>query len=187
MIDKDGRRPDLERAAAIKDMPAPDNIVSLQSFLGLANYYQVFIQNMHDLRTLLNELLKKDKTWDWTAECQETFEKIKKTLTSELFLTLYNPDLKIIVTSNASSYGVGACILYKMTDGILKPIAHALRALFPAEKNLFANQKKGSWDYIRSLKVPPLYLRSTLPSTNRPQATIHHFGLKKGSSYAYSQ
>ena len=50
IIDKDSRRPDPERAAAIKDMPAPDNIPFLQSFLALANYYQVFIQNLHDLR-----------------------------------------------------------------------------------------------------------------------------------------
>ena len=38
IIDKDGRKPDPERAAAIKDMAAPDNIASLQSFLVLANY-----------------------------------------------------------------------------------------------------------------------------------------------------
>ena len=38
IIDKDGRRPDPNRATAIKDMPAPDNIQALQSFLGLANF-----------------------------------------------------------------------------------------------------------------------------------------------------
>ena len=96
IIDKDGRRPDPEWAVMIKDMPAPDNITSLQSFCGLANYYQVFTQKMHDLHALLNELLKKNKPWDWIAE----FEKIKKTLTSELFLTHYNPDLEIIVASD---------------------------------------------------------------------------------------
>ena len=42
IIDKDGRRP--ERATSIKDMPAPDNVTTLQSFLGLANYYQSFIK-----------------------------------------------------------------------------------------------------------------------------------------------
>ena len=50
IIDKDGRRPDPERATPIKDMPAPDNIASLQSFLGLANYYQLLISNIRDLR-----------------------------------------------------------------------------------------------------------------------------------------
>ena len=44
IIDKDWRRPDPERALAIQDMPAPDNVTTLQSFLGLANYYQTFIK-----------------------------------------------------------------------------------------------------------------------------------------------
>ena len=59
IIDKDGRRPDPERATAIKDMPAPDNVTTLLSFLGLANYYKSFIKKLHDLRAPLNELLKK--------------------------------------------------------------------------------------------------------------------------------
>ena len=49
IIDKDGRRPDPEQAAAIKDMLAPNNIASLQSLVELANYYQIFISNMHHL------------------------------------------------------------------------------------------------------------------------------------------
>ena len=32
ITDKDERRPDPERATAIKDMPAPDNVTTLQSF-----------------------------------------------------------------------------------------------------------------------------------------------------------
>ena len=78
IIDEDGRRPDLEWATAIKDMSSPDNIASLQSFLELANYYQIFISNMHDSRATLNELFKKDKSWVWTTESQEAFEKNKE-------------------------------------------------------------------------------------------------------------
>ena len=72
------------------NMPAPENISSFQSFLGPANYYQVFIPNMHNLHAPLNELLKRDKDWEWTPECQEAFVKIKEVLTSDLFLTHYN-------------------------------------------------------------------------------------------------
>ena len=54
IIDKDGRRPDPEQATAIKDMPAPDNDTTLQSFLGLANYYQSFIKYLHNLHAPLN-------------------------------------------------------------------------------------------------------------------------------------
>ena len=117
IIDKDRRRPDPERATAIKDMPTPDNVTTLQSFLGLANYYQSFIKHLHDLCAPLNELLKKDKKWRWTLECQTALDQIKKTLTSDLFLTHYDPKLEIIVASDASSYGVGVCILHKMPDG----------------------------------------------------------------------
>lgn len=67
VIDKNGRRPDPRRAEAIKNMPAPKNVNELQSFLGLANYYQVFINNMHELRAPLNELLKKVGTGQRSA------------------------------------------------------------------------------------------------------------------------
>ena len=52
-------------------------------------------------------------------ECQTAFDQIKKALTSDLFHTHCDPKLEIIVASDASSYGVGACILHK--------IAHASR------------------------------------------------------------
>ena len=64
IIDKDGRRLGPEWATAIKDMPAPDNVTTLQSLLGLANHYQSFIKNLHDLRALL----KKANKWRWTPE-----------------------------------------------------------------------------------------------------------------------
>ena len=78
IIDKDGRYPDPKRGTAIKDMPAPDNVKTLQSFLGLANYYQNVIKNLHDLCTPLNKLLKKDKKWRWMLECQTAFTKLKR-------------------------------------------------------------------------------------------------------------
>ena len=56
-------------------------------------------------------------------------------LTSNLFLTHYDPKLVIIVTSDGSSYGVGACILHKMPDETKNPIAHASRTLLPAKKH----------------------------------------------------
>ena len=60
IINIDGWRLDPEQATTIKDMPAPENVSALLSFLGLSNYYQVFIPNMHNLCAPLNKLLKKD-------------------------------------------------------------------------------------------------------------------------------
>ena len=54
-----GRMPNPLRLSAIKNMPAPTNVSTLQAFLGLANYYGNFIPNIHILRASLNRLLKK--------------------------------------------------------------------------------------------------------------------------------
>ena len=89
---------------------------------------------MHNLRAPLNELLKKDKTWSLTPQCQAAFENTKETLTSDLSLTHYDPKLDIIVANDASSYGIGACILHKLPDGTRKAIAHASQSSLPAEK-----------------------------------------------------
>ena len=177
-MDKDGRRPNPERSTDIKDMPAPDNVMTFQSFLGLANYYKSFIKNLHDLRASLNERLKKDKKWRWTPECQTAFDQIKNALTSDLFLTHYDPKLEIIVASDASSFGVGACILHKMPDGTKKPVAHASRTLLPAEKH-YSQIEKEALGIIFAATKSHRYLHGrffTLQKDHKPLITI--FGSK---------
>ena len=78
IIDKDGRRPDPERATAIKDIPAPDNVTTVQGFLGLSNYYQSFIKNFHHLHAPLNELLKKIKSGDGRPNVKQHLTKLKR-------------------------------------------------------------------------------------------------------------
>ena len=75
-------------------------------------------------------------------ECQKSFEKIKKTLTSDLSLTHYHPTPDIIVAGDASSFGIAACILRKLPDGSRKAVAHASRSLLPAEKQYFQREKE---------------------------------------------
>ena len=53
-IVKNGRRPDSGQASAIIAMTA-ENVSSLQSLLGLVNYYNVFVPNMHCLWALLHK------------------------------------------------------------------------------------------------------------------------------------
>ena len=134
---------------------------------------------MHDLRAPLNELLK-DKKWKWTPECQTAFDQIKKALTSDLFLTHYDPKLEIIVASDASSYGVGAHILHKMPDGTKKPLAHASTSLLPTEKHYFQIEKE-ALGIIFAVTKFHWYLHGrffNLQTDHKPLITI--FGSKKG-------
>ena len=78
IIDKDGRCPDPERATVIKDMPAPNNVTTLQSSLGLANYYKSFIKNLNDPRIPRNEQLEKIKSGDGRPNVKQHLTKLKK-------------------------------------------------------------------------------------------------------------
>ena len=61
----------------------------------LTTSYGNFIQCLADLSSPLNNLLKKDVQWNWSAECQESFAKIKETLTSTEVLAHSNPDVPL--------------------------------------------------------------------------------------------
>ena len=180
VINKDGKKPDKSRAVAIKDMPNPKNVKTQQSFLGLVRYYQDFIPNLHNLRAPLNELLRKEKKWIWTKECEQAFREIKNKLTSDLFLTHFDPNLDIIVASDASTHNVGACILHKWKDGKVRPIAYASRSLIPAERN-YSQIEKHALAIIFTVTKFNRYIhgrRFTLQIDHKPLVTI--FGSKKG-------
>ncbi|MFH4984794.1 hypothetical protein AB6A40_011503 [Gnathostoma spinigerum] len=116
-------------------MPAPTDVSTLRSFLGLINYYGSFVREMRDLRAPLDQLLKKDAHWSWTQECQNAFERSKAILRSDLLLTHFDPTLPIVVAADASNNGVGAVTSHRFEDGSEKAIAHASRAPTKAERN----------------------------------------------------
>ena len=64
IIDANRWRPDNERFFALKNMPSPTNVSTLQAFLGLVNYYSVYVPNIHKWKAPLNNLLKKDVKWN---------------------------------------------------------------------------------------------------------------------------
>ena len=91
-----------------------------------------------------------------------------------------DPKLEIIVASDASSYGFGACILHEMPDGTKKPIAHASRTRLPAVKH-YSQIEKEALGIIFAVTKFHRYLHGrffTLQTDHKPLITI--FGSKKG-------
>lgn len=67
------------------------------------------------------------------AQIQPTLA-LSRYLVSNLLLTHLDPNKEIIVAGDASKHGLSAVILHRFGDGSFKAIAHASRALTPAEK-----------------------------------------------------
>ena len=69
---------DLGKLKGIEDWPTPTTVKQVRGFLGFGNFYQHFIQHFSDLARPLNELLKKDRRFEWTSECKKAFNTLKK-------------------------------------------------------------------------------------------------------------
>jgi hypothetical protein len=52
---------------------APMSVGDIQSFLGLAGYYQRFIEGFSKLSKPMTELLKKNKKFKWMPACEASF------------------------------------------------------------------------------------------------------------------
>ncbi|XP_065082460.1 uncharacterized protein K02A2.6-like [Ochlerotatus camptorhynchus] len=125
----------IRRYSAISKMQFPNDVQQLRSYLGAVNYYGRFVKQMKQLRAPLDSLLKKDARWNWTKDCQKSFEQLKAILLSDLLLTRYDPSKETVVAADASKYGLGTVIMHRFPTGEVKAIAHASRSLTPAEMN----------------------------------------------------
>ncbi|CAH8655864.1 unnamed protein product [Dicrocoelium dendriticum] len=180
VFDANGRHPDPGNVEAIHQMPPPNDIHQLRSFLGLITYYSAFLPSLHDVRAPLNQLLQKDVPWHWSPACEKAFARLKTMLSSDLLLTHYDPALPILVAADASNYGIGAVLSHRFPDGSEKAVMHASRTLTSAEKN-YGQIEKEALAIVFAVKKfhKMLYGRHfTLLTDHKPLLSI--FGSKKG-------
>jgi hypothetical protein len=68
------------KVVAILEMPNPTDVHTLRSFIGLCNYYKIYVQDFSTITHLLYALLKKDVAWTWSEEVQEAYNTLKEKL-----------------------------------------------------------------------------------------------------------
>ena len=123
--------------AAIQDWSASTKVTELRSFLNLANYYRRFIMDYSKIACPLTDLLKKERKWEWDAECQVAFQKLKDAITSEPVLRLPNLELPFQVHTDVSN---------KTLSGVMvqegHPVAFESRKLDAAEQRYITHEKE---------------------------------------------
>ena len=133
LIDGTGIRPDPDKVTAIQKVRKPENVGDVRRFLGMANQLSKFSNHLADLTKPLRELLNKDREWVWGEAQKQAFDQIKVALANSPVLALFDPNLKTVVSADASSYGLGAVLLQQQRDGELKPVAFISRSMTPTE------------------------------------------------------
>jgi hypothetical protein len=126
----EGIEVDPSKVEAVSKWTQPSNVSEVRSFLGMAGYYNCFIKGFSSIARPMIELLKKDNKYVWTPKCEESFQIIKKKLTTAPVLTLPDIHQDFVIFCDASRQGLG-CVLMQNE----KVIAYASRLLKPHERN----------------------------------------------------
>ena len=169
-IDAEGLHKTPDKIKAVEEAPRPSNTTQLRSFLGMVNYYHLFLSGLASTLAPLHQLLQAGAKWRWTRECEETFRKVKQMMASE---TVHAHTLQSRA-SHASAYGLGAVLSHKMQGGTEHPVAFASRTLSAAENN-YAQIDKEALALIWGIKKFHHYLYGhnfTLITDHQPLTTI---------------
>ena len=83
----------------------------------------------------LNNLLKKDKKFKWTQECQQAFDTLKKQFMEEPVLMMPDQARPFQIEADASKYASGAVLTQMDSNGDRHPVAFLSKMFMETERN----------------------------------------------------
>ncbi|XP_039133252.1 uncharacterized mitochondrial protein AtMg00860-like [Dioscorea cayenensis subsp. rotundata] len=108
VVSGEGIRVDRKKVEAIIDWEQPKSVSEVQSFLGLAGYYRLFVEGFSHIAAPLSWLTRKEVKFVWDEKCESSFQELKSRLTSAPLLTLPTSGKEFVVFSVASRQGLSS-------------------------------------------------------------------------------
>jgi hypothetical protein len=121
---------DLGKVKDVLNWMPPTTALEIQSFLGLVGYYHEFIKDFTKIDKPMMKLLENNKAFEWTMECQASFEELRKRLTSAPVLVLLDLTKMFNIYCDASRQELG-CVLLQARQ----VVCYASRQLRKHEEN----------------------------------------------------
>ena len=136
-ISAEGVRPLPDRIAALMEYKPPVDAKGLRRFLGMINFYRVFLPKAAGFQASLHALvtgLKGNQRIPWTPALLEDFEACKKSLGDATLLAHPSADapLSIGLFTDASQSQMGAC-LQQLIDGKWQPLGFFSKKMTPKQ------------------------------------------------------
>ena len=107
IISEEGIVVDPGNIEAIKGWTTPKNVTEVMSFMGLGGCYIRFIARFSRISHPFTSLQRKGVKFQWTTECEKSFQQLKQLLTNAPILRIGNPNEYFLVCTNACKEGLG--------------------------------------------------------------------------------
>ena len=147
-----------EKVEAITKMPRPENRRGVRRFLGMVGYYRKCCKNLAEINLPLTELLQKDKTFRWTEQCQQAFDRLKLLLKSNPILLAPDTKRQFELMVDSSEQTMGAVLMQKGEDGDLHPVAYYSKKFLTYQRN-YSTVEKEALGLVSALIHFEVYLR----------------------------
>nr|GFA25911.1 putative reverse transcriptase domain-containing protein [Tanacetum cinerariifolium] len=121
---------DPAKIESIKDWVSPKSLTEIRQFLGLAGYYQRFIEGFLKIAKPMTKLTQKKIKFEWGDKQEAAFQLLKQKLCSAPILALPEGSKDFVAYCDASIKGLGAVLMQRD-----KVISYASRQLKIYEKN----------------------------------------------------
>jgi hypothetical protein len=115
---------DPSKVDAVSQWETPKSVTEVRSFLGLAGYYCMFIEEFSKLALPLTQLTCEGRTLVRDVHCENIFNELNQRLTTAPVLILPKSDKPFVVYCDASKLGLGGVLMQNN-----KVVAYASRQL----------------------------------------------------------
>ena len=102
---------DPVKIEAVLQWSQPKNVTEIRSFLGLVGYYRRFVEGFSKIATPMTALSRKGQKLIWTEACENSFQELKRRLTTAPVLTIPQGTTSFAIYCDASKLGLGAVFI----------------------------------------------------------------------------
>jgi hypothetical protein len=133
LLNKKGHTFTRDKIDSVLNFVKPATVSSLQSFLGLTNYFASHIRDYSKLVHPLRKLVTKSSTNSsklitWTEESNKAYDDLLITFDNIPVLHFLEPNEEIFLETDDCEHGIGA-YLYQLIDGQRRPIRFISKSL----------------------------------------------------------
>nr|GEW43180.1 reverse transcriptase domain-containing protein [Tanacetum cinerariifolium] len=162
------RHVDPAKIKAVKNSTSPTTPTEVHQFLGLAGYYQRFIEGFSKITKPLTKLTQKNKNYIWGEEQESAFQLLKQKLCEAPILALPKGNNDFVIYCDASLQGLGAILMQRE-----KVIAYPSQQLKPHEEN-YTTHDLELGAVVFALKIWRHYLYGTKCTVFTDHKSLQH-------------